>query len=208
GRASDFSRQRSDFLLQARLLGVHQGDASGQYHAHAPAQLVANRGKPLGFGGLALQAVHLPRHFVEDVIHAGQVLLGALQAQLGEALLVFESGNAGGLFDDGAAVVRLGAEQLANALLADDGVALGTEAGAHEDVLNVAQPAELAVQQIFAFAGAEETPGDDNFALLRRSVELAPADFQNHRLRPFRGGGFLLRLFRCTLVFDYLAGLL
>ena len=61
----------------------------------------------------------------------------------------------GGLFDDGAAVGGLAAEDLPDAPLLDDGVGLGAEARAHEDVLNVAQAAELAVQQIFAFAGAE-----------------------------------------------------
>ena len=40
------------------------------------AQLVAHRGESLGLGRLALQAVHLPGDFLEDVIHAGEVLLG------------------------------------------------------------------------------------------------------------------------------------
>ena len=126
--------------------------------------LVADGGIALGLGGLALERVHLPRDFFEDVVDAGEVLLGLLEAQFGETLLGLEAGDAGGLFDDGAAVVRLGAEKLADALLADDGVGLRAEAGAHEDVLNVAQAAELAVEQIFAVAGAEEAAGDDDLA--------------------------------------------
>jgi len=77
----------------------------------------------------------------------------------------------------------LGAEKLADALLADDGVALGTEAGAHEDVLDVAQAAELAVEEVFAFACAEEAASDDDFALLGGALEFAAADFEDDGLR-------------------------
>ncbi len=49
-----------------------------------------------------------------------------------------------------AAVERLGAEELADALLADDGVGFAAEAGAHEDVLNVAEAADLAVEEVLA----------------------------------------------------------
>jgi len=84
--------------------------------------------------------------------------------------------------------VGLAAEELADALLADDGVGLGAEAGAHEDVLNVAEAAELAVEQIFAFAGAEEAAGDDDFAFLGRAGEFAAADFEDDSLTGGCGG--------------------
>ena len=177
--------ERADFGLEPGLLGIHRGHAAGQHNAQPAAQFVAHGSEALGLGGLALEAVHLPRDFFEDVVDAGEVLLRAFEAQLGETLLGFEAGDAGGFFDDGAAIVRLGAEQLADALLADDGVALRAEAGAHEDVLNVAQAAELAVEQIFAFAGAEQAACDDDFALLRSAMEFAAADLENHGLRAF-----------------------
>ena len=116
--------------------------------------------------------------------------LADFEPKLGEALLGLEAGDAGGLFDDAAAVERLGAEQLADALLPDDGVGLAAEAGAHEDVLNVAQAADLAVQQIFGVAGAEEAAGDGEFAGADRSAaELAAADLQHHVIRICRFGG-------------------
>ena len=203
GRALNLLAQRRNLRLQPRLLGIHGCHAAGQHHAQLAPQLLAHRGKALGLRRLPLQAVHLPRHFFKNVFHARQVLLGAFQAQLCQPLLGLEARNARGLFDNGAPVVRLRAQQLPNALLPDDRVALRPKASAHEDVLNVAQAAQLAVQQIFALAGAEQPPRDDNFALLRRAVELAAANLQHH-LRPsglrigrhWLGG---LRLLRASL---------
>ena len=108
-------------------------------------------------------------------------------------LRVLNFGDAGGLFDDGAAVGRLAAEDLADASLLDDGVGLGPEAGAHEDVLNVAQAAELAVEQIFAFAGAEQAARDCDFSGLEGALELAAADLE-HDLRAERALPPSLRL--------------
>ena len=179
GGGVDLRGEGGDLVVERDAGRVHLMETAGEHHAQAGAQLVANGSVALGLGSLALQRVHLPRDLFEDVVHAGEVLLRRFQAQLGEALLGLEAGDAGGLFDDGAAIVRLGAEELADALLLDDGVALRPEAGAHEDVLNVAQAAELAVEQIFAVAGAEEAASDDDLAgACGRALELAAANLQ------------------------------
>ena len=54
----------------------------------------------------------------------------------------------------------------------------------------------FSVEKVLAFAGAEEAPGNDDFALLRSFMEFAAANFENNGLRPFSG---CLR-FRRTLV--------
>ena len=82
----------------------------------------------------------------------------------GQALLGLELGDAGGLFDDGAAVGGLGAEHLADAALLDDGVGVRAQADAHEEVLNVAQARGAAVDEVFALAGAIQAAADDHFA--------------------------------------------
>ena len=56
-------------------------------------------------------------------------------------------------------------EDLANPALLDDGVAFGSEAATHEDVLDVAEAGEAAIDQIFAFTRAEQAAGDSDFAL-------------------------------------------
>ncbi len=108
-----------------------------------------------------------------------RVELGVLEASFRQPLARFVLGDAGGFFNDGAAVGRLAAQDLPDATLLDDGVGLRAKAGAHEDVLNVAQAAELAVQQVFAFAGAEESARDLDFAGLESALELAAADFED-----------------------------
>ena len=55
-------------------------------------------------------------------------------------------------------------QDLADAALLDDGVGFGAESAAHEDVLDVAEAGLAAVDQIFAFAGAEKAAGDGDFA--------------------------------------------
>ena len=56
------------------------------------------------------------------------------------------------------------AQDLADAPLLDERVRFRPQARAHEQFLNVAQPAELAVQQVFAIAGAEQPPRDHDLA--------------------------------------------
>src|SRR5208337_1437446 len=141
------------------------------------------------------QRVHLPRDFLKNVIDASQVLACAFKPQLGQPLLGLETCNAGGFFNNRAAIVRLGAQQLPDALLADDGVTFRPQARAHENVLNVAQPAKLAVQQVFALAGAEQPPRDDDLALLRSALKAAAADLQDYGLRAFIGRVPFLGLF-------------
>ena len=198
-RSVDLLGEGGDLLLEFDLIGVHQRHAAGQHHAQTVAQLVAHHGEALGLRRLPLQAVHLPRDFFKDVVHARQILLGAFQAQLGQPLLVLEARDPRRLFDDGPPVVRLGAEQLPDPLLPDDGVAFRPQARAHEDVLNVAQPAELAVQQVLALAGAEEPPRNHDLAFLRRALELAAANLQHHGLRTLARGE-CLRLARSLRV--------
>jgi len=102
-----------NFEIETDLFGVHAGHAAGEGYAEAATEFVAEGGETFGLGGLALEAVHLAGDFVEDVIDPGEVLPGAFEAELGEALFGFEAGDAGGFFDDGAAVVGLGAGRCA-----------------------------------------------------------------------------------------------
>src|SRR5271156_1728183 len=213
--------KRGDFRNHSAFLRVHLGDLARQHDAQTRAHLFADRGVALGLCGLPLERTHLPRHFLENVVNAGEILFGLLEAQFGEALLRLEARNAGSLLDDGAAIVRLGAQQLPDALLADDGVGLRAEAGAREDVLDVAQPTELTVEKVFAVAGAEKAPRNDNLALLWSLLELAAANLQHDGISRltvgcvfFNGGGrglnryavFTSAALTC-LAFDHLARL-
>ena len=111
----------------------------------------------------------------------------------------FKASDACCLFDNRAPVMRLGTKQLPDALLLDDGVGFRAEAGAHEDVLNIAQAAKFAVEQIFALAGTKQAAGDDDLALPGRgSLEAPAANFQHHWILAggLHYGGRLVRLLR------------
>ena len=51
-------------------------------------------------GGLPLERIHLAGDFLQDVVDARQVLLGAFQLGFRQALARLELGDAGGFFDD------------------------------------------------------------------------------------------------------------
>jgi len=66
--------------------------------------------------------------------------------------------------------VGLAAQDLPYASLLDERVGLRPQARAHEDVLDVAQAAEFAVELILAFTGAEQARLGDKQSRLCRSA--------------------------------------
>ncbi len=73
-----------------------------------------------GLARLALQALVLLLEGHQHVLHAGEVLLGGAQAQLGLVTAGIEAGDAGRLVDDHAAVGRLGIDQGPDTALTDE----------------------------------------------------------------------------------------
>ena len=148
------------------------GELAGQHQAQFGPHLLAQLGVTLRLRRLALERIHLPRDFLENVIHAGQVQLGVFQTRFRQPLLGFEFGDAGSFFDDGPAVGGTAAQDLPDASLLDQRVGLRAQPGTHEQFLDIAQAAQLAVQQIFAFAGAEQPPVDHDLPSLKLLLEL------------------------------------
>ena len=167
------------------------GELAGQNQAQFGAHFFAQARIALGFGGLALERIHLARDFVEDVVDAGEVQLGIFQARLGQALLGFEFRDPCGFFENCAAVGGTAAQNLTDASLLDQRVGLRAQAGAHEQFLDVAEAAEFTVQQIFAVAGAKQAARDHDFPGAKLLlVELAAANLEHNvaerRYRPTR----------------------
>ena len=180
GLGIDLRGEQGNLFRGGGLLDIELGHPTGKNNAETRTKFFAECTVTLRLGGLALERVHLTRDFVEDVVDAGEIEAGGFEAKFGEAFFGLEAGDAGGFLEDGAAVQRFGAEELADALLADDGVGFATEASPHEDVLNVAEPADLAVEEVFAVAGPEEAAGDGELAGADGSAtEFAAADFED-----------------------------
>ena len=124
---------------------------------------------------LALQRAALLFDFEDDVVDARQVLLRGFELQLGRAAARLVLRDAGGFFDQLAPIGRPRAEDHADLALLDDRVGLGAEAGVHQQLVDVAQAADLAVDQVLALARAVQAPRDLDVARegvghLRRST--------------------------------------
>ena len=90
---------------------------------------------------------------------AGEVLLGGVELQLRGPAPRLVLGDAGGLFDQLPPVGRPRAEDHPDLALLDDRVGLGAKAGVHQQLVDVAQPAVGAVDQVLALSGAIEPAG-------------------------------------------------
>ena len=113
-----------------------------------------------GFGGLALAGAHLAFEFCEDVVDAEEIGFGVFEFAEGLAFFGFAFGDAGGFLEDLAAVFGFGAEEHVDFALLHDAVGAATDAGVHEELVDVLEAAGVAVEFVFAFAVAEDAAGD------------------------------------------------
>ncbi len=74
--------------------------------------------------------------------------------------LGFVFGDAGGLLENGAALLGLGGEDLVDLALGHDRVAGSADTGVHEQLLDVFEAAGLAVEEVFAAAVAIDAAHD------------------------------------------------
>src|SRR5208337_4465413 len=86
------------------------------------------------------------------------------QLGLRQPLARLEFGNPRRLFQDQTPVRWPGTQNLPDSPLLDDGVRFRTQSGAHEQVLDVTQAADLAVDQILALTGAKQPACDRDLA--------------------------------------------
>jgi hypothetical protein len=124
---------------------------------------------------LPLQRIYLPPNFLQDVEHAREILFRSLQLGFRQALFGLEFSDSRGFFDDCPPVLRLVAQDLANAALLDDGVALRPQTGPDEKILDVPQAGGFTVDQVLALAGPKEPARDGDFTRLVRRVTVSVA---------------------------------
>jgi len=124
------------------------------------AQLVRELAVAPGVGGLALQVRQPAPDFAQDVLHALQVLVRVLHAALGLGPARLVLGDARGLLKDVAPLLALDGEDLVDAALADEGIALLADARVAQQVDDVLQAAGGLVEAVLAVAVAVDAPGD------------------------------------------------
>ena len=119
---------------------------------------------------LLLQRRQMALQLLKHVQHPHEVLVRALQPSLGLLLARAEAADARRLLKDGAAVLAALAEDVVDAALADDGIALLAHAGVAEQVHDVLEAAGGAVHEVLAVAAAVDAAGDAD--LVKGGAEL------------------------------------
>ena len=109
---------------------------------------------------LALQRAALLLDFEDDVVDARQVLLRGLELELGRAAARLVLRDARRFFDQRAPLGRPRRQDLPDLALLDDRVGLDAQPRVHQQVVDVAQPADLAVDQVLALARSIQPPAD------------------------------------------------
>ena len=102
-----------------------------------------------------------------DVIDAEQVFAGVIEARFGFLAALAVLRHAGGLFEEHPQLFRPGIDDARDHALLDDGVGAGPEAGAEEDVGDIAPPHQAVVDEVARAGVAFEHPLDRNLAVLR-----------------------------------------
>ena len=92
--------------------------------------------------------------------------------------LALKTADPGSLFENSPAVSRRRGEQHVDLTLFDQAVGIGPGPGTAEQISNIAQPARLAVDQVFPFTAAVDTPGDVDPGRFDRQVFLVVIENQ------------------------------
>src|SRR5690554_1225312 len=148
--------QLPDAVLLLALAGAQGTGAQQRQLTLEPVLLVLELLIAAGRLRLAPEALELLVELLADVLQAPQVLLGAAHAVLGLPAALLVAGDAGGLLQGGAQLLGARLDQPRDHALADDRIGARAQAGAQEEVGDIATATLLAVEEV---AGLR-LPGD------------------------------------------------
>jgi hypothetical protein len=178
-QAGERRLERAERLGELPVLQGAPGQA--QVAQAVPEPLVAHR-----LRRLAPQASDLAGDLADHVGDPRQVLVGQRELAHGLPALALVLGDPRRLLEDRAPLLGLGGEDLVDLALGHDRVAGPAYAGVHEELMDVLQPARLAVEQVFALAVPVDPPRD--LDLVEFAAELLLALRQEHRDLAHLGG--------------------
>src|ERR1017187_1638901 len=143
------------------------------------AQAVAEALVAHSLGGLPLKASYLACDLADHVGDAGQVLVRQGKLAHGLPALALVPRYSGRLLEHRPALLGLGREDLVDLALGHDRIARPADARVHEELLDVLQAAQLAVEQVFTLTVPVDPPRD--LDLVEIAPELPLAFRQEHR---------------------------
>ena len=147
-------------VRRLRHIGVGFEPAQMEQHGLGLAHLGGYLAVADRLAGLLLQAFHLAGELADHVLDAGEVGFGRLQPQLGLVAAGMQAGDAGGVFQHAAALLRLGLDDLADLALVDEGRRTRAGRGIGEQDLHVARAHIAAVDAIDRACFALDAAGD------------------------------------------------
>ena len=130
------------------------------------ADVIAEVAVAVRLPGLFLEAVELGVQGDQHVVDAAQVGIGAAQAQFGLVAARIQTGDAGGVFQNGTPFGRLGGDDGADPPLADDRRGTGAAGRVGEQNLHVAGAHLLAVDAVGGAAAPFDAAADAQFRLI------------------------------------------
>ena len=130
------------------------------------ADVIAEVAVAVRLPGLFLEAVELGVEGDQYVVDAAQVGFGAAQAQFGLVAARMQTGDAGGLLQDGTPFGRLGGDDGADPPLADDRRGTGAAGRVGEQNLDVAGAHLLAVDAVGGAAAPFDAAADAQFRVI------------------------------------------
>ena len=158
---------RGEVLLHGVCIGIYRVEAL-QCVLHVAYEevrigvheLVTDRQILAGLLRLPLQRADLALELGEDVRHTREVRFLVTELLLGEGLPALELHDADRLIEEVTTLLRLTGEDLVDLALSDDGVAVLTDTGIVEKLVDVLQTTLGAVQHVLGLARAVETTGN------------------------------------------------
>jgi hypothetical protein len=121
-----------------------------------------------GGPGLALERAESPLDLGDDVVEPQEVGGRLLELDLGHVLPLLVAGDPRRLLDQLPPLLGLAGEDHPDLPLLDDRVGADAEPGVHQEVADVFQAHQLAVQPVLALAAAEDPAADGDPPLLGR----------------------------------------
>src|SRR5205823_660803 len=113
----------------------------------------------------------------EEVIHAREILLRTFETGFRKPLFCLEFRDARGFLRVHPLICWLAAPDLSDTRLRNQFAGFRAQSSSHEKFLNVSEPAEFSIQQIFAVPGTEQPPRDNNFTCTETLGKFSTSDF-------------------------------
>ena len=112
-----------------------------------------------GLACLTLETGHLAFDLKDNIVDPQEVLIGGGDLAQGFFFAIFIPCHTSGFLYEESPLFRAGIGDGADIPLLDDRVGLGAHAASHEHIVDIFQPARLAVDRVGALTGAVQSPG-------------------------------------------------